>query len=373
MGDIFAFADDLGPSKIVHIYEASLGLKAVVAIDNVACGPSIGGVRMAPDVSAEEAFRLARAMTLKNAAAGLPHGGGKAVIFADPKMAPGRKEQLVRAFACLIRPLVDYIPGPDMGTDETCMAWIRDEIGRAVGLPREIGGIPLDEIGATGFGLAACAEIAQEYAGIDLDGARVAIQGFGSVGQHAARFLAERGARVVAAADSGGTTTNASGLDIEALIGLKKDGKSVIDLAKGRAGPPDGIIDVDCDIWIPAARPDVIRGENVDRLRTRLILQGANIPITPDAEAILHERGVLSVPDFIANAGGVICASVEYHGGTQSIALATIEEKIKANTRAVLEEARRTETTPRAAALVLARRRVRRAMELSRWATAASS
>ena len=135
MDDAFRFADEYGPYQIVHIHRPAVGLKAVVAIDNIACGPAIGGVRMAPDVSTEEAFRLARAMTFKNAAAGLPHGGGKAVIFADPRMPPGDKEQLIRAFAASIRNLADYIPGPDMGTDELAMGWIADETGRAVGCP----------------------------------------------------------------------------------------------------------------------------------------------------------------------------------------------------------------------------------------------
>jgi glutamate dehydrogenase (NAD(P)+) len=130
--NIFEFADELGPAKIVHIYDPKAGLKAVVAIDNVACGPSIGGIRMAPDVSAAEAFRLARAMTMKNSAAGLPHGGGKSVIFSNPKMTIQEKERLIRAFARAIRDLTEYIPGPDMGTDEVCMAWIqgRNRTGR---------------------------------------------------------------------------------------------------------------------------------------------------------------------------------------------------------------------------------------------------
>ena len=162
MDDPFRFADELGPLKLVHIWRPTVGLKAIVAVDNIACGPAIGGVRMAPDVSTEEAFRLARAMTLKNAAAGLPHGGGKSVIFADPKMPLGDKERLIRAFAAAIADLTDYIPGPDMGTDELAMGWIKDETGRAVGLPREFGGIPLDEIGATGFGLVAAIEVAAE-------------------------------------------------------------------------------------------------------------------------------------------------------------------------------------------------------------------
>jgi glutamate dehydrogenase/leucine dehydrogenase len=120
-------------------------------------------VRMAPDVSPEEASRLARAMTFKNAAADLPHGGGKSVIFADPKMPLAGKERLIRAFAGAIGDLAEYIPGPDMGTDELAMGWIKDEIGRAVGLPREIGGIPLDEIGATGFGLVSAVDAARHH------------------------------------------------------------------------------------------------------------------------------------------------------------------------------------------------------------------
>ncbi|MGH6954014.1 MAG: Glu/Leu/Phe/Val dehydrogenase dimerization domain-containing protein, partial [Alphaproteobacteria bacterium] len=161
--DPFEFADDLGPARIVHLHGPAAGLRAIVVVDNVACGPAIGGVRMAPDVSLEECVRLARAMTLKNAAAALPHGGGKSVIFADPAVARGEKERVIRAFAAAIRDVSDYIPGPDMGTDESCMAWVKDEIGRAVGLPPELGGIPLDQIGATGFGLAVAAEAAQGF------------------------------------------------------------------------------------------------------------------------------------------------------------------------------------------------------------------
>ena len=149
--DPFMFADEFGPLTVVHISGPLPDLRAILVIDNVACGPAIGGTRMAADAGLEECARLARAMTLKNAAAGLPHGGAKSVIIADPGVEGSEKERLVRAFACAIRDLTDYIPGPDMGTDERAMAWVHDEIGRSVGLPREIGGIPLDEIGATGF------------------------------------------------------------------------------------------------------------------------------------------------------------------------------------------------------------------------------
>jgi glutamate dehydrogenase/leucine dehydrogenase len=371
MEDVFRFADDLGPLKLIHIHRSSIGLKAVVAIDNVACGPAIGGVRMAPDVSTEEAFRLARAMTFKNAAAGLPHGGGKSVIFADPKMPLSDKERLIRAFAAAIGDLTDYIPGPDMGTDELVMGWIKDETGRAVGLPREVGGIPLDEIGATGFGLAIAIDVAREQIRLPLAGARVVVQGFGSVGKHAARFLVEKGAVLVAASDTGGTIVDEDGLDLAALIALKSEGRPLRDHERGHKLGMDAVIDIPCDIWIPAARPDVIHADNVARLQTRILAQGANIPCSAEAEQALAARGVLVVPDFIANAGGVICAAIEYCGGTEAAALAFIGEKIRANTGAVLDEVRRTGALPRTAAISLATQRVYRAMRTRRWDTTA--
>jgi glutamate dehydrogenase (NAD(P)+) len=367
MEDAFRFSDAWGPSRIIHIHRPSLGLKAILVVDNTACGPAIGGVRMAPDVSTEECFRLARAMTWKNAAAGLPYGGGKAVIFADPRMPIEQKEAIIRAFAGAIRDIADYVAGPDMGTDEVCMAWIKDETGRAVGLPSAIGGIPLDEIGATGFGLAASIDVARQFIGLELKGARVAVQGFGAVGKHAARFLAEKGAILVASSDTSGTVADPDGLDVDALIALKAAGKSLRQHPKGQKLDIDAILDIPCDIWIPAARPDVVRADNVARLRTRLMPQGANIPCTAEAEEALHARGILVVPDFIANAGGVICASIEYRGGTQHAAFDYIDERIRSNTRLVLEQARKTKRPPRAAARELAEQRVKAAMLTRRW------
>jgi glutamate dehydrogenase (NAD(P)+) len=364
---VFRFADDLGPQKIIHIHEPGVDLKAILVIDNVAAGPSIGGIRMAPDVSLEECVRLARAMTLKNAAAGLPHGGGKSVIFADPAMPVPGKERIMRAFAGAVGDIADYIPGPDMGTDEQSMGWVKDEIGRAVGLPREIGGIPLDEIGATGFGLAAAAKVAKDYCGLDLKGARVAIQGFGAVGRHAALFLAEHGAVLVAAADSAGMLFNHGGLDVEALFALKENGKRLTDATDGEKREREAIVGVDCDIWIPAARPDVLHEGNVEEVKAKLILEGANIPATEAAESRLHERGVLIVPDFIANAGGVICAAIEFHGGSEAVAFQAIEEKITRNTKEVLEAMTSSGARPREAATKLAEQRVRMAMSTRRW------
>ena len=311
MSDLFEFGDELGPCKIVHVRNPGFDLRGILVVDNVAAGPAIGGLRMAPDVGLAECLRLARAMTLKNALAGLPHGGAKSVLVGDPKMAPERKQRLVRALASALACETDYIFGPDMGTDETCMAWVKDEVGRAVGLPREIGGIPLDEVGATGWGLSHAADVAAPFAGITLEGARVAVQGFGAVGRNAARYLARRGALLVAASDSRGAVYRVSGLDVEALIEHKARGFELAEFEAGERMERDDLVGVACDIWIPAARPDVINESNVDRLNTRLLVQGANIPVTEGAEERLHKRGILSVPDVIANAGGVICAAME--------------------------------------------------------------
>ncbi|HXY58517.1 MAG TPA: Glu/Leu/Phe/Val dehydrogenase [Methylocystis sp.] len=363
----FAFNDEFGPAKIIQLWSPSVNLRAIVVIDNVAAGPAIGGTRMAPDVSLSECFRLARAMTLKNAACGLRHGGAKSVIFADPDMPEPEKERLIRAFAKCIEPLTDYIPGPDMGTNEIAMGWIHDEIGRAVGLPSEIGGIPLDEIGATGFGLVIAAQAAAPFAQLSLEGARVVMQGFGAVGRNAARFFAQRGARLVAAADRRGAIVDPSGLDVFALAELTRAGKSVVDYDKARRIDPDDLVAVPCDIWIPAARPDALRADNVERLKCKLVVQGANIGATPQAERYMYERGIVAVPDFICNAGGVICGAVEYHGGSESAAFAMIEEKIGRNTRLTLERSRELGVSPYDAAKGLAEDRLRKAMRLRRW------
>ncbi len=367
MEDIFKFADDLGPLKVIHVYEPSVNLKAVLVVDNIAKGPSIGGVRMAADVSTEECMRLARAMTFKNAAAGLPHGGGKAVLYGDPKMPKTEKQQLIRALANALRNETTYIFAPDMGTDEECMAWVRDEIGRVVGLPREIGGIPLDEIGATGFGLSHVVDVALNYCDFELAGARLVVQGFGAVGKHVSRFLTQQGAILVAVADSHGAIHNADGLDVDQLIALKNEGKCVTDYLDAKKLGRDDVIDVECDIWIPAARPDVIHEDNVHRLNTRLVVEGANIPFTHGAEKILQDKGVLCVPDFIANAGGVICAAMEYKGASKAAALDSIEEKLRRNTEQVLEAVKHQQILPRQAAMNMALERVQKAMSFRRY------
>ncbi len=361
------FGDELGPARVIVVREPAIGLSGLLVVDNIAAGPAIGGMRIAPEATPEECFRLARAMTFKNAAAGLPHGGGKSMIAGDPHMPRARKELLVRAFACALRGESGYVFGPDMGTDEGCMAWVQDEIGRAVGLPRERGGIPLDELGATGFGLRHAVDVAARFCGFPLAGARFVVQGFGSVGLHTARLLAAEGGVLVGVADSRGALANPKGIDVAELLAWKRAGHSVAEFPGGARISPSELLAVDCEVWIPAARPDAIAAAEAPHVRARLIAPGANIAVTREAERLLHARGVVCLPDFVANAGGVICAASELHGGSQQSAFEAIAERIRANTEAVLETSRAEGIDPREAAERIALERVRRAMQTRRW------
>jgi glutamate dehydrogenase/leucine dehydrogenase len=355
---------DLGPEKVLFL-RLPEGCQATVVVDNVALGTAIGGVRLASSVDAAEVARLARAMTIKNAAAGLAHGGGKSGITVPRPLDPAAREGLIRAFAVAIKGVTDYIPGPDMGTSETDMAWVLDEIGRAVGLPAVLGGIPLDELGATGYGLAVCADTLQEAGLLEIRGARVAVQGFGAVGRHAALGLAERGAVVVGVSDSRGATYDPGGLDIGALALFKRE-RPVAEFPGGKALPRDQLLSLDCDVFVPAAQPDVITKRNVDALRATVVLPGANIAVTADAEHELHQRGVLTLPDVIANAGGVICAAVEYRGGERDGAFATIRSKIRANVLELLDRMRAESLEPRSAAMQMAHERIASAQKYRR-------
>jgi glutamate dehydrogenase/leucine dehydrogenase len=355
--------DEYGPAKLIHLHEPRVGLKAIVCIHNTAIGPAIGGLRIAPHITTKEVYRLAQTMTFKNAAAGIRYGGAKSGIVANPRQPEEKRELIIRAFAKAIRGLTDYIPGPDMGTDEASMGYIYDETGRAVGLPRSLGGIPLNEIGATGYGVFCCAEVAAEYAELDLSGARVAIEGYGSVGQPAARFLCSRGALLVAASDSKGTIYEPNGMDPEALGRHKKETGSVIGFGKGKTLNVEAALEVECDILIPAARPDAVHEGNWDKIQSRIVVCGANIPMTVEIEQRLQDKGVLLIPDFIANAGGVICAAVEYQGGSEEDAFPTIRRRIQANTRNLLVQVSRNNWYARAVALETARARVKDAMK----------
>lgn len=368
--ELFGYADELGPEKVLYFYNPKVKLRGILVIDNTARGPGFGGIRIAPDLTTEEVFRLARTMTYKNAIADIPYGGAKGGIIGDPT-APN-KHEIIRAYARFLRPHTDYIPGPDIGTDESCMAVIFDEIGRAGGLPRELGGIPLDEIGATGYGVAEAAEIAADYAGLDLGKATAAIEGFGAVGKATFRFLADKGVKVVAVSDIKGGIYNPEGLNYDGLVEVEPRTGMVTKLwnrkyKDGQALSGAELFKLNVDILVPGARPDVITMENAGDIKAKIVLEGANIPATNEAEKYLHDKGVLIIPDFIANAGGVITVAVEVAGGTEEQCFGVIRSKIQRNVRTLLDLVYREKMYPRQAAERLAKQRVMQAMGLRGW------
>ncbi|MBI2578844.1 MAG: Glu/Leu/Phe/Val dehydrogenase [Candidatus Aenigmarchaeota archaeon] len=367
--------DEFGPEKIVEVYDPKTKMRGVLVIDNTALGPGKGGIRMTPTVDKDEVFRLARTMTWKCSLAGLPFGGAKSGIIADPKnMSKEQKKAVVEAFAIALKPLSprQYIAAPDVNIAEEEMRWYAEAngswkscTGKPANMcvkPGEKCGIP-HEYGSTGFGVAHATAVAAGFAKIDLKGAKIAIEGFGNVGSFAAKHFSEMGARIVATSDSKGCIYNDQGLGIEELSEVKQQTGSVVNYRPGQVLKNEELFLLDVDILIPAALPDVINEKNVDGIKAKLVVEGANIPMTPEIEAKLHEKGILVVPDFVANAGGVISSYAEYKGLNPQNMFDLVKEKITANTKKVLKHAKKIRMAPREAAMELAMKRVRKAME----------
>lgn len=354
-------ADEFGPERILEVYDAKTKMYGVLVIDNLALGPGKGGIRMTPTITVEEVFRLARTMTWKTALAELPFGGAKSGIKAG-KVDAQTKEALIRSFARKIKPFVPdyYIAAPDVNTGEQEMAWFVDEIGdkrAATGKPKEMGGLP-HELGSTGFGVAIAAQVACNFKNVDVAECTVAIQGFGNVGSSAAKFLQERGAKIIAVSDSKGTIYNKEGLDVNKLIEVKKQTKSVINYRPGEVLSTEDIFGIDATILVPAALSDAINESNMNKIKAKIIVEGANIPMREEIEEEFHKRNVLIVPDFVANAGGVISSYAEYIGLSEQQMFKMVEEKINKNTKLVLERSGEKGIKPRDAALEIAKERI---------------
>ena len=291
---------------------------------NTSRGPGKGGVRFHQDVTLSEVMALSAWMSIKNAAVNVPFGGAKGGIRVDPRqLSRGELERVTRRYTSeiglIIGPTKD-IPAPDVNTNEQVMAWMMDTYsmnvgenatGVVTGKPIDLGG-SLGRREATGRGVFTVGQEAAARIGLELKGARIAVQGFGNVGGVAARLFAEAGARVVAVQDHAGTVYQDGGLDLTALQAHVKRQGSVLDFPGAQAVSQDSFWDVDCDILIPAALEQQITAANAHRIRAKLVIEGANGPTTPQADDILHERGVLVLPDVIANAGGVTVSYFEW-------------------------------------------------------------
>ena len=367
------FNDDIGPEKIIEVYDPSSGMRGFAVIDNTALGPAKGGIRMTPTVNIREVFRLARAMTLKNALAGLPFGGGKSGIIYNKEVESSKKEIFVKSFSRALKNLVpcEYIAAPDISTTEKEMVTFVNANGNfnaATGKPldfckvingKKVCGLP-HELGSTGIGVSYATQVALKHANISLNGATIAIEGFGNVGSFAFKDLEEAGAKIVAVSDSKGCIYNPDGLSFADIEKVKKE-KHTVTAGNGRILPGYKLFELPVDVLIPGALPDVITRQNVELINSKIIVEAANIPIPFDIEQELSKR-VLIVPDFVANAGGVISSYVEYIGKGEKYMRKLVRERITKNTKLVLSTAQKQSISVRDAANQIAKERVKLAM-----------
>jgi glutamate dehydrogenase (NAD(P)+) len=376
--------DEWGPEKVLQVYDPDTGMKGVLVIDNTSTGPGKGGIRFAPSVTPLEIFKLARTMTWKCAAAGLPFGGAKGGIIANPNKVD--RVSWMKSFAKMIRPYCpsQYIAATDVGTTELDMAIFAHEIGdmrACTGKPSELGGIP-HELGTTGYGVSVALQTAfdiiKELKIIQLaekSQTRVVIQGFGNVGSFAARFLDQNGVKVVGVSDVSGFIYNKEndGLNIPKLMKDMKGKAKLSDLKDYGYDirDKDEIFEIRLDIFIPAAMGGVINNKTSSKLvgnGVKMVIEAANIPTTSDADEYLHKNNIWIIPDFLANAGGVIGSFVEYQGRTEKDAFDLIEYKISKNIKEVLSEAIMKDENPRKIATELSKQIVYRAMLLRQGA-----
>ncbi len=366
------FTDDIGPEKIVEMYDPLTGMRGFTVIDNTARGPAKGGIRMTSTVDVKEVFRLARAMTFKNALADLPFGGGKSGIIYNKETDADKKEKFIQSFARALKNIVpaEYIAGPDINTTEKEMQLFVEAHGdfnAATGKPKDycktingkkVCGLP-HELGSTGLGVNYATQVALKHANIPIEGATIAIEGFGNVGSFTFRYLEEAGAKIVAISDSKGCLYNEQGLSFKEIESVKAQ-KGSVTFGKGRMLPANKLFELPVDVLIPGALPDVITRQNMNQVKAKIIVEAANIPIPLDIEAEMSKKHLI-VPDFVANAGGVISSYVEYIGKDENFMRKTVKNKILTNTELVLKTANQG-MTPRDAAVQIAKERVKNAM-----------
>ncbi len=349
---------------------------------NQTLGPCKGGIRYHPSVNMTEVAALAMLMTFKNALLHLPLGGAKGGVCVDPsKLSETEMQGLTRRYTTEIHPFIGPerdIPAPDVGTSPQTMAWIMDTYsqkegfsipGVVTGKPLEIGG-SLGRVSATGLGSIYALRAACEKTDRSLEGMKIAIQGFGNVGSHAAMSAHERGAKIVAVSDVIGGIHNSNGLDIPKLVEHYEKNRSLSDFPDTETLSNADLLELKCDALLPAALDSVIHEENADKIKAEIIVEGANGPVTGAADKILSENGKLIIPDILANGGGVIVSYFEWVQGLA--AFFWTEEEVNHRLHSIITNAfdrvwsfsQSQKCTMRDAAMAVALRRLEAAMQL---------
>jgi glutamate dehydrogenase (NAD(P)+) len=320
-------------------------------------------------------------MTWKCAVVNIPYGGAKGGITCNPKtMSPGELERMTRRFVAEIAPIIGPetdIPAPDVNTTPQIMGWFMDAYSNLVGkrTPAIVTGKPLDVGGsegrteATGRGVMISVQEVSRKINLNLDGARLVVQGFGNVGQYAADLLGDESDTVtVAVSDSSGGIYNPKGLDVRQLRHLKSEGGQVADYPDGDRVSNEELLEIECEVLIPSALENQITARNAERLHAKLIAEGANGPTTPEADQILHDRGIVNIPDILANAGGVTTSYFEWLQGmrheywTRREVIGRLEDTMRRATSEVWEVRERENVDMRLAAYIVAVRRVANAI-----------
>jgi len=345
-------------------------------------GPAKGGIRYHPDVTLDETRALAALMTLKVAVANIPFGGAKGSVACNPKvMSLSELERLTRRYASEISILIgpeSDIPAPDVGTNPQIMAWIMDTysmnkgysvLGVVTGKPIEVGG-SRGRLEATGRGCMICAQLASRHLGISLEGAKVAVQGFGNAGATSAKLLAEKGCRIIAVSDSGGGVYNPNGLDVESAIRQKTETGTVVGFKDAENITDPELLGLGCDILIPAAIEHQLHKDNASSVKAKMVIEAANGPTTTEADDILRDNGIYVLPDILANIGGVVVSYFEWVQGLQAFFWSEREvnqrltEVMDNAFHEVLEISLREKADMRTAAYMLAIDRLSRAMTI---------
>lgn len=367
--------DKFGPEYVLDVYDSKIGMSGFLVVDNTNLGPGKGGIRMTENVNALEVFRLARVMTFKNALAEIPFGGAKAGIVWKGGSAE-LKKQFIQSFAQKIKFLIPqkYIAGPDVNTGEQEMQWFAEAVedwNSATGKPKnvccklsdragakkECCGLP-HEYGSTGFGVAQATKIAIDLKGLDIKKTKIAVHGFGNVGTFTCKFLTEMGAKIVALSDLSATIFEKDGFDKELIEKIINDKKTLSDYPKGERISPEEFWSLPVDVLIPASVTDVINEKNKDEIKAKIIVEAGNIPMSEEIEKELFEKGILIIPDSIANAGGVISSYCECQCYSSKEMFKVIEEKISRNVKLILKESLKKNINPRDVAFQIAQKRI---------------
>jgi len=366
--------DQFGPEYVVKVKDTKLGMEGFLVVHNTVLGPGKGGIRMSFNVTEEEVGRLASTMTWKNALADIPFGGAKAGIIWKGG-SDDQKKIFIQSFARALKPFLikKYIAGPDVNTGEKEMQWFVEAVDnwraatgkpanycmRVFGKKGEKCGIP-HEFGSTGFGVAQATKVAVKYANIDLKGATVAIHGFGNVGTFAYKFLKEMEVNIVAIADASCSIYSKNGFDEKIINNLIKSREPIINAFKKYKIDDKDFWKIPVDILIPASVTDVINDSNKNNIKAKVIVEAGNIPMSEKIEDELFRKGIIIVPDFVANSGGVISSYAEYNGYNPKQMFKLIEKKILKSANQVIQESLKLSENPRVVAMKIATKKIER-------------